>query len=118
MRGQSVKMHNFLETHADLLYLLSEYKIQSGESIVIVDMGAGTGFIQKFMIDGKFGRKIINQANCELSFTCGGEINEYLMKELLLLYGKRKTDLSDMEKSKMLAEIERIKEVLSFDETT
>lgn len=98
-----------------MLYFLSEYDILPGKSVVIVDIGGETGFIQKFVIDNGFKTKIISQTKREFRFLNGREIDQLLMEKLLLLFRKCIIDIT--EKSKILAEVERMKEALSFDET-
>lgn len=83
--------------------------------MAVIDIGGSTGFIQKFMIDDSFEKKIINLMKREFFFINGREIDQALMRQLLLLFKKYNMDAK--EESKILAEVERIKEALSFDET-
>lgn len=102
------------EIHAAVLYFLSEDVIPRDQTIAIVDIGGGTGFIQKFSFDQGFGEKR------DLSFLCGRNINQYLRTEIFgFLVQNVKREFLSVIRAKYfgLAEIEEIKEALSFDET-
>uniref|UniRef100_A0AC34Q712 Uncharacterized protein n=1 Tax=Panagrolaimus sp. JU765 TaxID=591449 RepID=A0AC34Q712_9BILA len=98
------------EIHADLLYLLSKYNVRPDEEVIIVDIGGGTGYIQKFsMIQGLKEKHV-------LSFLSGRRINEMLWKQLeLTLLSKYQMRIDD--RFILMTEMERIKETLSFDES-
>lgn len=81
-----------------------------------MDIGGGTGFIQKFTIDPFIQKKIFWQNKYDLSSICGGKIDMLLSEEILSWFGKYERRIGDKEKLKILTEAERIKEALSFDE--
>uniref|UniRef100_A0AC34QMG0 Uncharacterized protein n=1 Tax=Panagrolaimus sp. JU765 TaxID=591449 RepID=A0AC34QMG0_9BILA len=97
------------ETHADLLYFLSNGNISKGETVAIVDIGGGTGLIEKFSFEEGF------QEKRDLSFFCGRKINNQLERALRNLFYER-FKIRTMFNPEQKLEIEKIKEDLSFDE--
>lgn len=105
----------FLETHADLLYFLSKYDLPNNRNVVVVDIGGGTGYIQSYRISElkakKNGQRFL--LNCY-----GRKIDEILIKRLRkLLLEEYNVDIRTIEYFKLFPEVERIKHILSFDET-
>uniref|UniRef100_A0AC34RGY9 Uncharacterized protein n=1 Tax=Panagrolaimus sp. JU765 TaxID=591449 RepID=A0AC34RGY9_9BILA len=97
------------ETHADLLYFLSNEEFSKEETVAIVDVGGGTGFIEKFNFENGLHEKR------DLLFFCGREINERLERALQNLFYER-FKLWPTFDLKQKSEIEKIKEDLSFEE--
>uniref|UniRef100_A0AC34RGM5 Uncharacterized protein n=1 Tax=Panagrolaimus sp. JU765 TaxID=591449 RepID=A0AC34RGM5_9BILA len=101
------------ETEADLLYFLSKEEFSRGETVAVVDIGGGTGFIEKFSFEEGFHEK----RNLSLS---GRMINEYLelaVEDLLDIYDKSKVfrQLPAFNFEQKI-EIEKMKEEFSFEE--
>uniref|UniRef100_A0AC34RBG6 Uncharacterized protein n=1 Tax=Panagrolaimus sp. JU765 TaxID=591449 RepID=A0AC34RBG6_9BILA len=99
----------FSETHADLLYFLSNEEFSIGETVAVVDIGGGTGFIEKFSFEKGF------QEKRDFSFFCGREINNQLeraLRNFIYEHCQIRTMFNLEQKSK----IEKIKEDLSFEE--
>uniref|UniRef100_A0AC34Q434 Uncharacterized protein n=1 Tax=Panagrolaimus sp. JU765 TaxID=591449 RepID=A0AC34Q434_9BILA len=97
------------ETQADLLYFLSNKKYSKEETVAVVDIGGGTGFIEKFSFEEGFHEKL------DLSSFCGREINEKLEHELRDLFYERFKIWPTFNVEQKL-EIEKIKEDFSFEE--
>uniref|UniRef100_A0AC34Q764 Cell division protein FtsA n=1 Tax=Panagrolaimus sp. JU765 TaxID=591449 RepID=A0AC34Q764_9BILA len=97
------------ETHADLLYFLSNKQFSIGETVAVVDIGGGTGFIEKFSFKKGFHEKL------DFSFLCAREINTHLEWALELLFYER-FEIWPTFNAEQKLEVEKIKENFTFAE--
>lgn len=99
-----------------MLYFKND--LPQNQCVVIVNIGGGTGHIRKFVIAHDYEKKVIDDTGYKILNISGRQIDELLMDNLRQLlfknYGISTDNLNDY---KILAEIERIKTILSFDET-